>query len=75
MVAKSQQRTHGVELVERQLAVENLPAGQSPATLQVERGQHLARDDGLGEARRVLLERGRDEVAEAIALSVPGRTP
>ena len=68
----AEQRARDEQLIERQLAVEDVAAGQAVRALEVERRDHLARDDRRVEARRVLRDRARRRGAEAIALGVPG---
>ena len=55
VLAETEKRPHGEELIEGKLAVKNLPAGQSPLALEVEGRQHLPGDDERAEAGRVLV--------------------
>src|SRR6202034_2284033 len=49
-----EQRTHGKELIERQVTVKNLPARQSVLFFQVQRRDDLVRQNQLRQIRRVL---------------------
>src|SRR5260221_574849 len=66
-----QQRPRDEQLIERQLAVKNVAAGQSVGPLEIERRDHLAGEDRGSEAWRVALDRARGGVAKTIALRVP----
>ena len=59
------------ELLERQLALEDVALGQAPLALEVERGQHLAVQDELLDVGRVLRDGVDHGVAERLALLVP----
>src|ERR1035437_4129706 len=69
----AEQWARNEELVERQLAVENMSAGQPEGPLEIERGDDLPRDDRRFEARRVCRDGARGRVTEPIALGVPRR--
>ncbi len=66
-----EQRPRDEELIERQLAVKDVAAGQSVGPFEIERRDHLAREDGGPEAGRVALDRARRGVAQAIAFARP----
>src|SRR5262249_2410150 len=68
-----EERTADEQLIERQLAVEDVAAGEAVVALEVERRDHLARDDRRGEAGGEPLDRPRRGRAEAVALGVPRR--
>src|SRR3990167_9169951 len=75
VLTEPQERPHGEELIERELAMENLAAGQPPAALEVERRQDLARDDTRLQRGRVLLERRHHGIAQALAGALPVGVP
>src|SRR5262249_60932475 len=54
----AQHRPGAVELVERQLAVENIAIDEAEPPLQVERREHLAGDDARPQIGRVPVDRG-----------------
>src|SRR5262245_58408688 len=60
------------QLLERQLALEDVALGQPELALDVERRQYLAMEDDVAEIRRVFGDRVDDGVAERLALLVPG---
>src|SRR3989304_4703264 len=60
------------ELLESQLALEDVALGQADDALHVERRVHLAPDDDLPDVRRPLGDGVDDRVAEGFALVVPG---
>ena len=64
-------RAQEEELVEPQLALEDVALGQPGAALDVQRGQHLTFEDDVRQVRRVLGERPDDGVPEGVALGVP----
>ncbi len=64
-------RTQEEQLLERQLALEDVPFRQPELALDVERRQHLPVQDDVADVRRVLGDRVDDGVAERLALLVP----
>src|SRR5687768_18212447 len=60
----AEERPREEQLVERRLAVQRMTAREAVRLLQVERGQHLPRDDERREAGRVLVQHPGDEIAE-----------
>ena len=60
------------ELLEGQLALEDVALGEAPLALQVQRRQHLAVQDELLQVGRVLGDGVHHRVAEGLALLVPG---
>src|SRR5688572_19716023 len=60
--------TQEEELVQRQLALEDVPLAQARDALDVRRRDHLLADDERLDVRRVLRERLDDGVAERVAL-------
>ena len=59
------------ELLERQLALEDVALGEAEVALDVERRQDLPVEDQALQVRRVLGDRVDDGVAERLALLVP----
>src|SRR6266446_7412787 len=53
------------ELIRDHRALEDVAAGEIERPLEVERGEHLAREDGAAEVRRVLVEQREAPVGEA----------
>ena len=64
-------RTQEQELLQTELAVEDVALGQAELLLQVPGGEHLAVQDRILEAWRVLLDRVAHRVAEGLALLRP----
>src|SRR5262245_53652909 len=64
-------RAHEEELVQHQVAVEDVPLGEPGGALQVERSEHVPGLDRARDVRRVTADRLDDLVAEAIASLVP----
>ena len=60
------------QLLERQLALEDVALGETHGALDVERRQHLAVQDQAPDVRRPFGEGVDDGVAEGLALLVPG---
>ena len=60
------------ELLERQLALEDVALGQARRPLDVERRLDLAVEDDVADVRRELGDPVDDRVAERLALVVPG---
>src|SRR5712691_14175 len=73
IACKTEQRARDEQLIERELAVEDVTAGQAVRALEIQRCDHLARHDRRFEAGRIACDRASRGVAEAIALGVPGR--
>ena len=65
-------RPHEEELLEVQVAVEDVALGQAVGALEVERRQDLPRDDGAGHVGRVFADLPDDPVAEQLPVLVPG---
>src|SRR5271168_2889626 len=63
-------RTHEKKLLERKIAVKNISFGEAVGAFQIERSEHLPRDDGLWEVRRVLRDFFHHAVAEQFAIFV-----
>ena len=63
------------QLLERQLALEDVAFGQPELALEVERRQDLAVQDDVLDVRRVLGDGVDDGVAERLALVVPRCLP
>ena len=59
------------QLLERQLALEDVAFRQAEVALDVERRQHLPVQDDVLDVRRVLRDRVDDRVAERLAVLVP----
>ena len=57
------------QLLERELALEDVALGQADDALDVRRREHLAVEDRALQVRRVLGERVDDRVAERLALA------
>src|SRR3954462_8809892 len=60
-------------MIERQLAVEDVAAGQSVAAFEIERRDDLTRNDRGAEPRGVLLDRACRRRRQTLALVVPCR--
>src|SRR5262245_27142424 len=71
----TQQRPRHEELIDRELAVENVAAGQSVPAFEIPRRDHLPRDDGRREVRRVAGDRPRGGIAKAVPRGVPRLVP
>src|SRR5580698_5945840 len=59
-----QNRTHGEELIEREFAVEDVPAGEAVDRFEIARRDDLHRLDDLIEVRRMDSERFEDVLGE-----------
>ena len=59
------------ELLERELALEDVAFRQAPLALQIERRDDLPVQDDVPQIRRELRQRVDDRVAERLALRVP----
>src|SRR2546422_8015811 len=70
---KAEQRAHDEHLIERELAVEDVTAGQAVRALEIKRCDDLARNYRRFEAGRIARDRASRGVAKAIALGIPGR--
>ena len=66
-----QQRPRHEALIESQLGVEDVAAGQTIGALEIQRRDDLTRDDRGLEPGSVTRDRSRGGVAEPIALNVP----
>src|SRR5215213_3113465 len=64
-------RAREEELLERQLALEDVALGQPEVAFEVEWRQHLPVQDDVADVRRVLRDRVDDGVAERLSLRVP----
>ena len=67
----SRGRPQKEQLLERQLALEDVAFRQAPLALEIERRQHLAVQNDVPNVGRVLGDRVDDGVAERFALGVP----
>ena len=67
----ARRRPQEEQLLERQLALEDVAFGQAEVALDVERRQHLPVQDDVLDVRRVLGDRVDDGVAERLALRRP----
>src|SRR6185436_15635625 len=68
VVGPAQRRPHGEQLVERELAMMNMAAGEAVDLFEVEWCDDLPLLDQRGDARRVRLERAQDDVRQDAAL-------
>src|SRR5262245_53528063 len=68
-------RPHEEDLVRRDLAVEDVPAGEPEALLQVPGREHLAVHDRVADVRRVLGDGVDHDVPELLALLLPVALP
>src|SRR5207245_6170726 len=68
-------RTEEEELLERQLALEDVPFGEAELAVEIEGREHLTADDDLLQVRSVPCDRVDDRVAERLALLLPGLGP
>src|SRR6266568_1382777 len=68
-------RAHEEELLQRQVAVEDVPLGEAVGALEVERRQDLPRLDRPRHVRRVPPDDLHHAVAEELAVLVPGPLP
>src|SRR6266404_7339585 len=64
-------RAHGEELIERELAVENVAAGEAVGSFQIKRRDDLHVFDEIGQVRRISGESLGDGVAQVVAARVP----
>ena len=71
----ARRRPQEEQLLERQLAVEDVALGQPELALEVERRQHLPVQDDVADVRRELRDRVDDGVAERLALARPRCVP
>src|SRR5262245_3450872 len=63
--------TQEEELLQRQLALENVALREAPLALEVERREHLTVADDLPDIGRIAGDRVDHRVAEGLALLVP----
>src|SRR5262249_25956833 len=63
-IARTRAGAHREDLIERGLAVQDVPAPQGAALLEVGRGEHLARHDQAGEIGRVVGQRALDRLGQ-----------
>src|ERR1700691_4630612 len=66
-----EQRTHGEELIERELTVEDMAAGKAVGFFEILGGDDLVAQDDLREIRRVLRDRLHHGFPERRALAFP----
>ena len=71
----AEHRPHREELIERQLAVMDVAAGQAVGCLEIDRREDLAMLDERSQSRRVALERAQHGGRERSALGVPVDIP
>src|SRR6185295_12096376 len=64
-------RTQEEQLLQCQLALEDIAFRQSPLALEIQRRHHLTMQDGVAHVGRVLGKGVDDDVAEGLALGVP----
>src|SRR5688572_5146999 len=75
VVGVAAHRAQREELVEGHVAVQGVPAGDAEQALEVDRAEHLALLDRVGEAGHVALESGDRAVSDGVAMLVPGPLP
>src|SRR5256885_5080517 len=66
-----QQRTHGEELVQREIAVKDLPTRKPVLLFQVEGRDDLVREDQLRQIRRILRQRLHHRLPQGFSLLLP----
>ena len=71
IIGGADHRAGAEQLIEPHLAVEDVPADEPEPALEIERRMDLPPEHGLGEARRVRIDRRDDLIRRLLPLIVP----
>src|SRR5580704_18975352 len=71
VVRPSGDGAHKEKLLERKISVKNVSFGEAVGAFQIERREHLSRDDGVRHVGRILRNFFNQAIAEKLAIFVP----